>query len=283
MNILSIQSSVAFGHVGNSAAVFALQRMGIEVWPVNTVQFSNHPGYGAHRGVVLAPETVAEILRGLEERGAYGDCDAVLSGYVGDAATGATIVEAAERVRAANPAAVYCCDPVIGDVDRGVYVRPGIPELLRDRAVPAATVVTPNQFELEFLTGRTVGDLASALDAADALRRRGPEVVLITSLRRTDGQDDEIEMLAVTGEGAWLVAKPALALSPNGTGDLTAALFLGRWWPKRDAAVALAAAASSVFAVLEATLAAGTREIQLIAAQGAIADPPARFTARKVR
>src|ERR1700704_2073876 len=139
MTILSIQSSVAYGHVGNSAAVFPLQRIGVEVYPVYTVHFSNHTGYGAWRGLVLPVEAVAEVIRGIEERQVFARCDGVLSGYMGDVSLGKVVLEAVEKVRIANPSGAYCCDPVIGDVGRGVFVRPGIPEFMRDHAVPAAT------------------------------------------------------------------------------------------------------------------------------------------------
>ena len=153
MQILSVQSSVAFGHVGNSAAVFPLQRLGHEVWPVNTVHFSNHTGYGEWRGPLLDPADVAAVIQGIGERGAFASIDAVLSGYQGDPAVGAVILDAVAAVRAANPDAVYCCDPVMGDVGRGMFVRPGIPEFMRDTVVPAADVITPNHFELDFLAG----------------------------------------------------------------------------------------------------------------------------------
>ena len=141
LNILSIQSSVAYGHVGNSAAVFPLQRLGISVWPVNTVHFSNHTGYGDWRGPVLPAADIAAVIDGIERRGVLPDCDAVLSGYMGDASLGQVIVDAAARVKAANAGALYCCDPVMGDVGRGIYVRPGIPDFMRDPAVPAADIL----------------------------------------------------------------------------------------------------------------------------------------------
>src|SRR5256885_6628078 len=154
MNILSIQSHVAFGHGGNAAATFPLQRIGIEVWPSHTVQFSNHSGYGAWAGRVFEARLITELVDGIAQRGVLGQCDGVLSGYMGSAETGAAILDAVARVKAANPRASYCCDPVIGDVGRGVFVRPGVPEFMRDHAVPAADIVTPNQFELDHLTGR---------------------------------------------------------------------------------------------------------------------------------
>jgi len=153
MNILSIQSHVAYGHVGNSAAVFPLQRMGVEVWPVHTVQFSNHPGYGAWRGRTLSAATIRLVVQGIEERGVLGECDGVISGYLGSSDTGEAVLESVGRVKGANPAARYCCDPVIGDVAQGVFVRRGIPEFIKERMLPIADVVTPNQFELEHIPG----------------------------------------------------------------------------------------------------------------------------------
>ena len=283
MNILSIQSSVAYGHVGNSAAVFPLQRMGFEVWPVNTVHFSNHTGYGQWRGTVLPAEDVAGIVRGIEDRGVLSDCDAVLSGYMGDASLGEVVVGTAGRVKGHNPKAVYCCDPVMGDAGRGFFVRPGIPEFIKGVAVPVADVITPNQFELEFLTGVEVGDLDDALGAADEAKRLGPETVLTTSLRRTDAPVDTIEMLAVSGEGAWLVGTPLLALEINGAGDATAALFLAHLLRGETVAQALSMTASAVHAVLEETHRRGSREMTLVPAQQSIVDPPRRFEARQVR
>ncbi|MEQ8967671.1 MAG: pyridoxal kinase PdxY [Azospirillaceae bacterium] len=280
--ILSIQSAVAYGHVGNSAAVFPLQRLGFEVWPVNTVQFSNHTGYGDWRGPVLTVEAVADILTGVEERGVFPRCGAVLSGYMGDASLGHVILDFANRVRTANPRAVYCCDPVMGDTETGFYVRPGIPELMREHAVPAADIVTPNQFELEALTGRDCGTMADALAAAREVRALGPTTVFVTSLQRRDGPEDAIEMIAVDGAGAWRVTVPRLRVYLSGTGDLTAALLLANLLTGRSTAEALAATASSVFAVVEATVADGSGEIRLIEAQDALVAPPRRFEAEAI-
>jgi pyridoxine kinase len=283
VQILSIQSSVAYGHVGNSAATFPLQRLGHEVWPVLTVHFSNHTGYGAWRGPLLAPTDVADVIAGIEDRGVLGQADAVLSGYQGDPAVGAVILDAVARVKALNPDAVYCCDPVMGDVGRGMFVRPGIPEFMRDTVVPQADVVTPNHFELDFLSGRTTTTLAEVLDAVDAVRDRGPRDVLVTSVLTDDATPDHLDVVAVSDEGAWVVTTPLLPISPNGCGDVTAALYLAHLRSTGSPASALERTTSSVFAILEATIAAGTREIQLVAAQDAIADPPATFTARRLR
>ncbi|MFI2713462.1 pyridoxal kinase PdxY [Micromonospora sp. NPDC018662] len=283
MKILSIQSSVAYGHVGNSAAVFPLQRLRHEVWPVLTVHFSNHTGYGAWRGPLLAPTDVADVIAGIADRGVLGTADAVLSGYQGDPAVGAVILDAVAQVKAANPAALYCCDPVMGDVGRGMFVRPGIPEYLRDTVVPRADIVTPNQFELEFLAGRRTDTVDDLLTAVDAVRATGPEHVLVTSVLHGDLPADHLDVVAVSGEGAWAVTTPLLPISPNGGGDVTAALYLAHLATTGSPATALEHTTNSIYAVLEATLAAGTRELQLVAAQDAIADPPTRFTARRLR
>lgn len=282
MHVLSIQSSVAYGHVGNSSATFPLQRLGVEVSPVLTVHFSNHTGYGKWRGPVLDPADVADVITGIEERGVLGTVDAVLSGYLGDVAVGKIVLDALDRVRAVNADVVYCCDPVMGDVGRGMFVRPDIPEFMRDAAVPAADVVTPNQFELEYLTGRTVATLEDALAAAAALRDGGPQVVLVTSLVRVGCAEDMIELLAVDGHAAYLVATPHLDLSVNGAGDMTAALFLAHWRRTGDIRLALEHTTNSVYAVLEETARSGAREIQIVAAQDAIARPPKQFTATRV-
>ena len=281
--ILSIQSSVAYGHVGNSAATFPLMRMGVEVWPVLTVHFSNHTGYGAWRGPLLDPADVAEVVAGIGDRGVLGEADAVLSGYQGDPAVGAVILDAVARVKQLNPDAVYCCDPVMGDVGRGMFVKPGIPEFLRDSVVPKADVLTPNHFELDFLAGRTTTTLDEVLAAVDVVRDRGPRDVLVTSVLHADLPADSLDVVAVSDAGAWALTTPLLPITPNGCGDVTAALYLAHLHSSGSPAEALTATASTVFAILEATLAAGTREIQLVAAQDAIASPPERFTARRLR
>ncbi|WP_028650357.1 pyridoxal kinase PdxY [Nocardioides halotolerans] len=288
MQILSIQSSVAYGHVGNSAAVFPLQRLGHEVWPVLTVHFSNHTGYGAWRGPLLDPADVREVIAGIGDRAVIGqdlwaECDAVLSGYQGDPAVGAVILDAVASVKAANPDAVYCCDPVMGDVGRGMFVRPGIPEYLRDTVVPQADILTPNHFELDFLAGTTTSTLDEVLAAVDTVRDRGPRDVLVTSVLHQDVADGSLDVVAVSDAGAWAVTTPLLPIAPNGCGDVTAALYLAHLTTTGSPAQALERTTASVFAVLEATLAAGTREIRLVAAQDAIASPPATFTARRLR
>ncbi|MFC4137113.1 MULTISPECIES: pyridoxal kinase PdxY [unclassified Microbacterium] len=283
MKILSIQSAVAYGHVGNSAAVFPLQRIGVEVLPVYTVNFSNHTGYGAWRGPLIDPADVREVITGIEERGVLPQIDAVLSGYQGGEGIGDVIIDAVARVKAANPGAVYACDPVMGNAKSGCFVAPAIPELLRDRVVPVADIITPNQFELGYLTRTEPSTLDETLASVDLARAMGPSVVLVTSVERPDRAEGTIEMLAVDDKGAWLVATPHLPMKANGSGDVTAALFTAHYVETGDAKVALERTVSSVFDLLNATLESGERELQLVESQEYYANPRLQFTAHQVR
>src|SRR6185437_6694794 len=280
MNILSIQSHVAFGHVGNAAATFPLQRLGIEVWPIHTVQFSNHTGYGSWKGRVFDADMIREVMGGIEARGVLGKCDGVLSGYMGAADIGAAILDAVALVRRANPDAKYCCDPVIGDVGRGIFVREGIPEFMREKAVPAADIVTPNQFELDYLSKRGSGTLRAARDAVRAVHDLGPRAVLVTSLHTEETPAACIDMLASDPTGCFLVRTPKLPLAINGAGDAVAALFFAHYLRGGKIGEALSRAASSIFGVLAKTAESGAREIQLIAAQDEIVRPSRVFEAR---
>lgn len=280
MRILSIQSHVAYGHVGNSAAVFPLQRLGHEVWPVLTVNFSNHTGYGDWRGPLIDPADVTAVITGIEERGAFTACDAVLSGYQGSPAIAEVIVDAVRRVKAANPAATYTCDPVMGNAKSGCFVNPEIPPIIREQVVPVADILTPNQFELGFLTGTDPHTLEEVLASADAAMAMGPSTILVTSV---ETGNDTIGLMAVDAEGAWLVETPLLPMKANGSGDLTAALFTAHLHETGSAATAVARTVSSVYAVLQATLESGERELRLIAAQDAIASPAEEFEVRRVR
>jgi pyridoxine kinase len=283
VRILSVQSSVAYGHVGNSAATFPLQRLGHEVWAVPTVVFSNHTGYGAWGGPLLRPDDVRQVITGIADRGVLPTCDAVLSGYLGGPGMCEVVVEAVALVKAANPAATYTCDPVMGNAASGCFVDPAIPPILREQVVPVADVITPNQFELGLLTDTSPDSLESTLDSADAARALGPTIVLVTSVLRPGRPEDTIEMLAVTGEAAWAVRTPLLGMQVNGSGDLTAALFTAHLKQSGSAADALAATASSVYGVLSATLASGEGELRIIAAQDAIANPDCEFAVEQVR
>lgn len=281
MNILSIQSWVAYGHVGNAAAIFPLQRLGAEVWGIHTVQFSNHTGYGAWTGDVFTGPAIRALVDGIEARGVLPRCDAVLSGYIGDATIGEATLHAVHRVRTANPRALYCCDPVIGDHNSGVYVRPGIPEFLLRDALPAADIATPNSYELQRLTGLRCETLPEAKAAAQALAARlrtsGPRIVLVTSLRTAETPPDCLDMMTFQAGSFYILRTPALDLHLNGTGDVIAALFLFHWLRLGAAAPAVQAAGSSLYGILRHTAQAGGRELQFVAAQQELVVPSMTF------
>ncbi|RAZ34665.1 MULTISPECIES: pyridoxal kinase PdxY [Microbacterium] len=283
MKVLSIQSAVAYGHVGNSAAVFPLQRIGVEVMPVYTVNFSNHTGYGAWGGPMISPDDVRAVIAGVEDRGAFPQIDVVLSGYQGGEGIADVILDTVARVKAANPDAVYACDPVMGNAKSGCFVAPAIPILLRERVVPAADIITPNQFELGFLTETEPTDLDSTLASVDAARAMGPRTVLVTSVERPDRPEGTIEMLAADDAGAWIVRTPHIPMKANGSGDVTAALFTAHYRSTGSAAEALARTTSSVFDLLTRTHESGERELQLVESQEAYAHPRMQFTVERVR
>lgn len=275
--ILSIQSHVVFGHVGNSAAVFALQRSGCETLALNTVQFSSHAGYKGFRGERFQASHIDACVAGLQAIDALRSCDGVLSGYLGAAETGEAVLRAVAATKAANPLALYCCDPVIGDLGRGAYVSKDVADVIRTRAVPAADVVTPNAFELETLVGRAASTLKEARTAVAALQALGPRVVLVTSLMLDDTPPDALDLLSADGRNCWRLRTPNAPISVRGAGDLIAALFFFHLLSTRSAAEALKRAASSVYGVVAETLRLGRRELALVAAQEEIVRPSRVF------
>lgn len=282
MNLLSIQSHVAYGHVGNSAATFALQRLGVDVWPVHTVQFSNHPGYGDWKGAVFDADLVHDIIDGIEKRGVLGECDGVLSGYLGSVEIGAAVLDAVARVKRANPASQYCCDPVIGDVEQGIFVRAGIPEFLRDHAVPEANMLTPNQFELNYLTGCNDSTLAGLLAAVDSLHARGPRIVVVTSVNTDETPANCIDVIASDQNERYRVRTPRLEAVANGCGDLIAALLMAHELQSGSLADALSQSVSTVFGILGCTAEAGSCEILIVPAQEELVHPSRVFKATRL-
>src|SRR3984957_20236698 len=280
--ILSIQSHVVYGHVGNSAAVFPLQRLGREVWPLMTVQYSSHVGHAGWRGRAFDAAMIDDCLSGLEAIGVLPHCAGLLTGYLGKAEIGEAALRALDHIRAVNGEAAYACDPVIGDVGPGVYVAAGVAEFFRDRALPLATIATPNAFELEWLTGEPVNNLQAARRAIAALRERGPRVVVATSLQLDDTPSDALDLLAGNEAGLWRVRTPNLPISVNGSGDLFAALLFHHWLKTHDTRDALSHATASVYAIVKATLDSGSGELSLIATQEEFTNPPQLFVAEPV-
>ncbi|MEE3633960.1 MULTISPECIES: pyridoxal kinase PdxY [Pseudomonas] len=283
-HLLAIQSHVVFGHAGNSAAVFPMQRVGVNVWPLNTVQFSNHTQYGQWTGEVLAPAQIPALVNGIATIGELGNCDAVLSGYLGSAAQGRAILAVVAQIKAANPAALYLCDPVMGHAEKGCIVPEEVSDFLREEALAAADVLCPNQLELDSFCGRRAESLDDCVAMARSLLSRGPKAVLVKHLAYPDRQANDFEMLLVTAEGNWHLRRPLLAFprQPVGVGDLTAGLFLARLLLGDSWVAAFEYSAAAVHEVLLETQACGSYELELVRAQDRIVHPRLRFEAQRL-
>lgn len=278
MSILSFQSAVVAGHVGNNASAFFLQRAGFPVWPVNTVMFSNHPAHGSHTGRVTPADEIRALIDGLDEHGLLAECAAVHSGYLGHAATGPVVLDAVRRVRAQNPDALFLCDPVIGDKGQ-IYVADGIADFFKSDGVARADVVTPNTFEAEYLTGTTVQSVDDALTAADRLHAKGPRVVVITGIETGEG----LATVCSGGGSAWQVAYPVVDAPGYGAGDLFAGLLLGRLLQQAEPDTALAYAAAATHTAVRRAADRGSADLPLIEEQDAILHPEAARPAVQLR
>lgn len=283
--ILSIQSHVVFGCAGNSAAVFPMRRLGMEVWPVNTVQFSNHTQYAAGwQGMAMPAGHISALIKGLGDIKVLGQCDAVLSGYLGSAEQGDEILAVVAAVKAANPAAIYFCDPVMGHPEKGCIVAPGVTRFLTEQALPVADIMAPNLLELETLCDMHLTDLTQTRAAAHQLLARGVKMVLVKHLGRAASQSGRFEMLLATAEGDYLIARPLyeFARQPVGVGDLISALMLANLQAGFDAVAAFERTNAAVDAVLLQTWQADAYELQLIAAQAAFAEPQVAHRAERL-
>lgn len=284
-NILSIQSHTVFGHAGNSAAEFPMRRLGANVWPLNTVQFSNHTQYGHWAGTVMPASHLTDIARGIGDIDRLKTCNAVLSGYLGSAEQGEAILEIVRMVKAANPEAWYFCDPVMGHPEKGCIVAPGVAEFHTQVLLPASDIIAPNLLELEILSGHPVADVAQAVATARELIAKGPKVVLVKHLARAGYRSDRFEMLLVTADEAWHIARPLIDFGvrqPVGVGDLTSGLLLVDLLHGLSLQQALEHVTAAVYEVMLKTHQMGEYELQLVAAQQAIAEPQQHFAAEKL-
>ncbi|SCA55594.1 Pyridoxamine kinase [Candidatus Terasakiella magnetica] len=282
MSILSIQSSVAVGHVGNSAAMFPMQRLGFEVWAVPSMLFSNHPGYDSHGGAPVPIETMRAMVDGIDKLDHFDHCNAVLSGYLGTVEAGQFVVETVKRVKNSNKETVYFCDPVVGDMTRQLYVENAAAEYVRDELLPLADIIAPNIFELEYLTGRKQETLDDTLFAADMLRSRGPKTVLVTSVKGRKGSTPTVSNVVVSDKGAWRVTVPQCPLRAKGTGDVFAALFLAHLLRGERTRSALELATSTIFGIIDDTVRHDSDELRLIDAQAEYLHPSFYFDAVRV-
>ncbi|HEV2529978.1 MAG TPA: pyridoxal kinase [Thermomicrobiales bacterium] len=280
--VLTIQSHVAYGHVGNDAAIFPLQVAGIEVVDIPTTMLSNHPGYPTMRGEFVQPRLIRDLLQGLTERNLPAFAAGVITGYLGDPGTADAVRDWVRESKATNPALRYLCDPVMGDTP-GIYVDPALPQKFRDELVPLADAITPNQFEFGVLTGTEVTTREGLLAAAAELVESGIGVVVVTGTRLEDTPDDSLDIYGVTADGAWRVRTPRLDFTPVGTGDVYTALFAAHWFQGAAIPDALTAAAGGTYAVLTITGAANVPEMRLVASAGKLLHPDETFPAERVR
>ncbi|EKM0362695.1 pyridoxal kinase PdxY [Cronobacter turicensis] len=284
-NILAIQSHVVFGHAGNSAAEFPMRRLGANVWPLNTVQFSNHTQYGQWTGAVMPPSHLTEIVQGIAAIGQLSRCDAVLSGYLGSAEQGEHILEIVRQVKTANPQAKYFCDPVMGHPEKGCIVAPGVAEFHAHFALPASDIIAPNLLELEMLSGHAVASVDEAVVTARELIARGPQIVLVKHLARAGYHQDRFEMLLVTSDEAWHISRPLVdfgARQPVGVGDVTSGLLLVKLLRGATLREALEHVTAAVYDIMVTTKRMEEYELQVVAAQDGIAQPEHYFTAVKL-
>ena len=280
--VVTIQSHVVYGHVGNDAAIFPLQISGIEVVDVPTTLLSNHPGYPTMRGEFVEPRLIRDLLQGLRERNVADFASGIISGYLGDPGTASAVLDFVRDAKAQNPRLRYLCDPVMGDTP-GIYVDPSLPDIFRTELVPLADAITPNQFEFGLLTGTTVSTQAELLAAADGLVTSGIGVVVVTGTRLADTPDDSLDIYAVTGDGAWRIRTPRFDFTPVGTGDVYTALFAASWFQHGDVPAAIAAAASGVYAVLTITREANVSEMRLVASATKMLAPDVVFPVERIR
>lgn len=285
-NILSIQSHVVFGHAGNSASEFPMRRLGINVWPLNTVQFSNHTQYRQWTGAVMPASHLTEIADGIDAISELENCDAILSGYMGSPEQGNAIIEIVKKVKAANPNAIYICDPVMGHPEKGCFVAPGVAEFLCNTALPISDIMSPNILELEELNNKQpISNVDEAVNACRNICQRGPKVILVKHLSRAGYQNDRFEMLLVTPNEAWHIHRPLVDFGvrqPVGVGDMTSGLFMANILKGKSLVEAFEHTTAAVYAVMLETLKQNQYELQLVAAQDEIANPTKLFTANKI-
>lgn len=273
--VIAIQSQVVCGHVGNSAAVFALQASGVDVAAVPTVLLSNHPRYPSVYGRVLDRGLVRDLLTGVEERGLVEACPVLMSGYLGAPEIAAVVIDFVRRAKARNPALLYLCDPVMGD-EGAPYVSEDLRALLCEGLVPLADIITPNHFELEYLAGRSAAGMEAIIEAARSL---GLPSVIVTGVQAADMPTGQVQTLAVEPRAAWMVSTQKRACQPCGTGDLFTALFAAAVAGGASTETALGRAVSSVYAVLEETEKRQSYEMALVAAAERMRRPDRVFEA----
>ena len=259
MAILSIQSSVIFGYVGNSIAAPVLQTLGHDVWRIDTVNFSNHPGYGKFTGAVKELEQLDNEIKGICDLGILPNCEVILSGYLGEIDTAASVLKTVNLVKKQNKAALYVLDPVIGDDDQ-IYVNESLVEVFKNKLLPKADVIIPNRSELGWLSDIKIHDLSTLKIAAMNIIKRGPKNVIVTGVLDAEN----ILNYAFSNDGIWMTSVSRIKQKFSGTGDLFSSLFTSAFLETNNLSNALAFATEGCETVLRATCERNSKELSLI-------------------
>ena len=285
-NVLAIQSHVVYGFAGNKSATFPMQLLGVDVWALNTVQFSNHTQYGKWTGMVIPQEQIGEIANGLDAIGKLQECDALLSGYLGSAEQVDQIIYALEKIKARNPNALYLCDPVMPNAEKVCVVADGVRERLIEKAIPRADIMTPNLSELRTLSDFPINTFEDVLKAANALIAKGVKKVLVKHLGKAGklNDPDTFEIIMATPEGVWHLNRPLYKFSfePVGVGDLIAGTFLAHYLNCGNDVEAFEKMNNAVAGVMKTTFDLKSYELQPIAARFEILNPSTNYKAVKV-
>ena len=281
--IISIQSHVAEGYAGNKAAVFPLQRLGIDVTVMNTVQFSNHTGHAHYLGQTFAAKHIDDLFEGLALNNKLNSHQALITGYLGQLEIGQCIIKQLINIRQTHPDFIYCCDTVFGDYATGTYASKEMPAFFRNEILPYADIITPNQYELEILTDQKITDIKSALKACQHAREMGPKIVLLTSF--SEPNSSKIGMFLSTKKESWLIESPKHKLRPTvgGTGDISSAIFLAHYLNQMPLFQVLTQTFNSLYGLIKKTADLNKEELALIEAQEEIVFPTSNFKAIRIK
>jgi pyridoxine kinase len=259
-SILLIQSHVVYGYVGNKAATYPLQTMGFDVWPINTVQFSNHTGYGKWQGEIFSKDHIIALVEGIFAIEQAHKCVAILTGYMGSGEICNVVQEIVQKFKQLNKKVIYLCDPVIGN--NSCYVKPEVLEFFKQNL--SADIITPNQYEAEILSGIKINKLEDLHSIVKYFQNLGIKIVVITGIKLNN--DDNLSIFASDGKVNYLVKTPHYhANTPiNGTGDLFSSTFLGTYLKHNDLATAVQYAAYYLQSAVKGTISLGERELQVL-------------------
>ena len=280
MGILSIQSYVITGHVGNAAACLPLQLLGFDVWTLNTVVLSNHPAVRPPKSQINNPQKILDFFDGICELGLLVECEAVLGGYLENAANGAAMVEIAAKVKQFNKRALFICDPVMGDNDR-IYVKGDIVNFYKNNAIGLADVILPNAFEAYLLTGVEVTDIESAIKAIEIMKNYGPKIVIISGVNIPN--TEKLATLMSFENEVWLTMAPKVAAPSQGAGDLLSALFTGHYLKNENPKDSFNLAVAGVHAALVYAKMISHEFLPLVSAQSSIINPPKIFSTKRIK